>query len=116
WPQSAGQINLSWSYPGSGGGQSGFVLERSPDGATGWTRIAGPSTLGASARAYSDSGLSSRTKYFYRVSATGSAGTSPPTPTASAVTVYTGVPLYSWLNVKTTNCGAQPLRPCAVGD
>ena len=59
----AKQINLSWSFTGSG--ISGFKIERSTNGKS-YTQIA---TAGAAAASYLDTGLRSGRKYYYRVRA-----------------------------------------------
>src|SRR6202035_5852747 len=75
---SSSQISLFWSGVN---GASGYRVERSPDGSTGWTQIATPATT-----SYTDSGLAAATAYFYRVEATNVAGTSAPSNVASATT------------------------------
>ncbi len=54
-------------------GESGYKIERSADGATGWTQIG---TTLADQTSYSDMGLAASTQYFYRVRATNAAGDS----------------------------------------
>ncbi len=78
---SSTQINLTWADNSTD--ETGFKLERSPDGSTGWTQIATPS---ANATSYSDTGLSASTTYYYRLRATNAAGDSTYTATASAST------------------------------
>ena len=75
---SATQINLVWTGPG---GASGFRVERSPDGSTGWTQIAAPTSP-----SYTDSGLTASTAYSYRVAAVNAVGPSAPSNVASATT------------------------------
>jgi hypothetical protein len=67
---SSHQINLSWSDVS---GETGFVIQRSPDGST-WTQIATPA---AGVLSYNDSGLSASTTYYYRIAATNSGGNGP---------------------------------------
>jgi uncharacterized repeat protein (TIGR01451 family) len=96
-------ITVSWPVvPGA----ASYMIERSPDGSTGWT------TLQASITSISlnDAGLLNGTNYYYRVTASNSAGSSPVSavvsaktglglPTLSAsVTNYTGVVL-NWNSV-----------------
>src|SRR6266849_3400570 len=78
---SSSQINLSWTNNASN--QTGFKVERSPDGTT-FTQIA---TTAATATTYSDAGLLPSTQYFYRVRATNSGGDSAYSNTASATTL-----------------------------
>jgi hypothetical protein len=61
---SRSQINLSWADNSSD--ESDFHIERSPNGTSTWTQVA---TVGANVKAYSNTGLSCRTRYYYRVRA-----------------------------------------------
>ena len=82
------QINLTWKDNSSN--ETGFIVERSPDGSTGWTQIATPA---ANATSFSDSiGLTAGTTFFYRVSATGAGGPSTPSNTASATAITASAP------------------------
>jgi hypothetical protein len=74
------QIHLSWNDVS---GESGFVLERSADGVSGWTGIA---TVAAGQTQFDDSGLTPSTSYSYRIVATNSAGSSTASNLASATT------------------------------
>jgi hypothetical protein len=75
---SPSQIDLSWT----GSSQAtGYQVQRSPDGSTGWTQIGAPSTT-----SYSDLGLAQSTVYYYQVLATNSIGPSGPSSVASART------------------------------
>src|SRR5258706_14713764 len=74
----ATDMNLSWT---ASTGATGYKIQRSPDGSTGWTQVGASSTT-----SFADSGLSPSTKYFYRVVASSSAGDSAPSSTASATT------------------------------
>lgn len=56
------QINLSWSW--SGGSGVFFIIERSLDGSSGWTRL--PDSV---ATTYQDKNLAANTRYYYRVAA-----------------------------------------------
>ncbi|HYG77380.1 MAG TPA: fibronectin type III domain-containing protein [Planctomycetota bacterium] len=78
---SASQINLSWTDRSDN--EESFTVERSADGVNGWSAIA---TVPANATAYSSSGLSAATTYYYRVRASNSAGDSAYTSVASATT------------------------------
>ncbi len=78
---SQSQINLTWQDNSSN--ETGFKVERSLDGSTGWTLI---TTTAANATSYSDTGLTAGTKYYYRVRATNSAGDSNNTLVANATT------------------------------
>jgi len=61
---SSSQIDLSWTNGSSN--ESGFKVERSTNGATGWSEIA---DLPAASTGYSDTGLAADTAYYYRVNA-----------------------------------------------
>ena len=62
---SRSQINLSWSDVA---GETGYQLQRSPDGVSSWTQIA---QLGADVTTFSDTARPSVATYYYRVRATG---------------------------------------------
>src|SRR5207244_3318996 len=75
------KINLSWSDVSA---ETGYKIERSSDGITGWTPIG---TTAANVTSYSDAtGLSPATTYFYRVRAVGIVADSDWSDTASATT------------------------------
>ena len=78
---SATQINLAWADLSTN--EAGFEVERSPDGNTGWTKIADVSANGTS---YQNTGLTPNTHYFYRVRAVNAAGQSAYANTADATT------------------------------
>jgi titin len=89
-------VDLTWTD--NAVDEAGFYLERSTDGEA-FTRVA---AVGVNATSYRDTGLTAGTKYYYRVQAHNSAGTSAwaapasvttvspelPPPTKSAVTAY----------------------------
>ena len=61
---SSSAIDLGWTDASSN--ESGFLLERSPNGSSNWVEVA---NLPAGTESYGDSGLAAATQYFYRVSA-----------------------------------------------
>src|SRR5439155_13837411 len=61
---STSQIDLAWADNSTN--ETGFIIERSLDGVSGWTQIATPA---ANATTYSDTGLLAGTNYSYRVRA-----------------------------------------------
>ena len=63
--------------------ETGYRIERSADGTSGWTTIA---TTGQDVTTYTDAGLSSGTTYFYRLFAVNVGGESPPSNESSATT------------------------------
>jgi hypothetical protein len=77
---SMSQINLSWTDNASN--ESGFRIERSPDGNI-FTEIA---TVGADVAGYADTGLAAATTYYYRVRAYNDVGNSAYSTVASART------------------------------
>ncbi len=82
---SSTQINLTWTD--NSNNETGFKVERSPDGSTGWTEIA---SLAAGTTSYNNTGLTSGIKYYYRVYAYNGGGNSGYSNTANATT--TSVP------------------------
>lgn len=79
--KSSSQINLSWSDKSTN--ETGFKIERSTDGVT-FSQI---TTVGASIKTYSNTGLTSKKKYYYRVRAYNTGGDSAYTSVASATTL-----------------------------
>jgi hypothetical protein len=77
---SSTELDLAWS-PGTG--QLQFLVERSGDGTSDWMQIA---AIAGTNVAATDSGVSPECEYFYRVSATNSAGSSGYSNVASATT------------------------------
>lgn len=75
------EIDLVWVDNASN--ETGFELERSLDGSTGWTQIATPA---ADAESYTDTGLDQDTEYFYRIRAVNAEGNSAYSATASDTT------------------------------
>lgn len=80
-PVSSTQINLSWSD--NNDNESGFKIERSLDGLTGWIQI---DTVGANITTYANTGLTCRTTYYYRLRAYNAEGNSDYSNTANAIT------------------------------
>ncbi len=80
---SSSQINLSWKD--NSNNELGFKIERKTAGGS-YVQIA---ALGANTTAYSDTGLSSNTTYYYRVRAYNAVGNSA---YSNETTVATGVP------------------------
>jgi fibronectin type 3 domain-containing protein len=74
-------INLSWKDNATN--ETGFLLQRSLSGASGFTTIA---TLAANTTTYANSGLSSSTTYYYRIQAVNAAGNSAWSNVTSATT------------------------------
>jgi len=81
---SSSQINLTWAD--NSNNETGFKLERRQSGSSTWTQIATPAT---NAIAYSNTGLSAATKYYYRVRATNAIGDSVFSGEAVATTLVT---------------------------
>ncbi len=77
---SSTEIDLVWVDVAD---ETGYRVERSADGATGWITIA---TTGQDVTSYTDAGLSAGTTYYYRVFATNAGADSPPSEVISAAT------------------------------
>lgn len=80
-PLSASQVNLGWTDNSIN--ESGFSIERSPNGVDSWTEIG---FSAADSSSYTDSGLTQNTTYHYRVAAYNVIGSSGFSNTANAVT------------------------------
>ncbi|MCB0162587.1 MAG: DNRLRE domain-containing protein [Anaerolineae bacterium] len=78
---SATQINLVWQD--NSNNETGFKIERSPNGSSNWTQIA---TVGVNATTYANTGLSPSTTYFFRVRAYNGSGNSAYSNIANATT------------------------------
>jgi len=74
-------IDLAWTD--NSDDETGFKIERSLNGSTGWTQIG---TAAADATSYSDTGLSSGTAYYYRVRAYNTYGNSAYSASANDTT------------------------------
>lgn len=77
----ASQIDLAWTD--NSVNETGFAIERSPDGTGSWAAL---DTVGADTTSYSDTGLSPLSTWYYRVKGTNSGGSSDWSNTASATT------------------------------
>ncbi|MGD8794659.1 MAG: C1 family peptidase [Anaerolineae bacterium] len=78
---SESQINLSWGD--NSGNETGFKIERSPDGSTAWGQIG---TVEANVTSYANKGLPGETQFYYRVRAYNTYGDSDYSNVATAVT------------------------------
>lgn len=88
---SSSEIDLSWNAPSSDGGSpiTGYRIQISTDDST-WTTMV--KNTGNTNTAYSDTGLSPDTTYYYRVFALNSVGSSYRSNVASATTPLLTVP------------------------
>ncbi len=77
-PLNSSQISLAWNAVG---GATGYKVQRSPDGSTGWTQVGT-----SNAASFTDSWLVPSTTYFYRVTASNGSASSAPSNVASATT------------------------------
>lgn len=80
---SVSQIHLSWTDNSST--ETGFKIERSPDGSSGWTQVR---QSAANETACDDSALTINTAYFYRVRAASDGGDSAYSNTTLASTMF----------------------------
>jgi hypothetical protein len=78
-------LTVTWSTVARA---SSYTLQRSANGTTGWTTIT--PAAGQAGTSFSDTGRTAATTYYYRFSATNSAGTSGNSPVGSATTDATG--------------------------
>lgn len=81
---SSSAINLGWTD--NSNNETGFDVERSTDNVS-WTAL---TTVGSNIRSYSNSALAGSTRYYYRVRARNSAGSSAYSNVASATTLAPG--------------------------
>ncbi|MDE0076144.1 MAG: fibronectin type III domain-containing protein [Caldilineaceae bacterium] len=90
-PDGQNAIMLTWSAPADDGGAAitGYTLQVSSDGTTGWSTRTSPS---ASATEYSHTGLQPGTTRYYRISARNSAGSGDWSATQSATTAGAAPP------------------------
>jgi formylglycine-generating enzyme required for sulfatase activity len=75
------QIHLAWTD--NSNNETGFKVERSPDGTSGWTEV---KQTGANEAAWDDAGLTAATAYYYRAKAFNVGGDSPYSDTANTPT------------------------------
>ena len=116
---SATQINLTWTD--NSDNETGFKIDRSPDGTSNWTAIY---TTTVNATSYANTGLTCDTAFYYRVrafNAGGDSGYSNTTFTttascASCADAYETDNDYSTANFFTVNGGAQTHNLHIAGD
>ncbi len=77
------QTTISIKWVDNSTNETGFYIERSADGKTGWTRVG---TVGAGIATFTNSALKANTVYYYRVQAYNSAGVSAYTNILAAKT------------------------------
>jgi hypothetical protein len=77
---------LTASWTDNSSNETGFELERSANGTTGWANV---NTTAADATSYQNTGLTDGTTYYYRVRAASAAGYSPYSDVASGATSIT---------------------------
>jgi C1A family cysteine protease len=82
------QVDLTWIDTSAV--ETGFTIERSPDGSTGWQQIG---LAAVNTQGYSDKTVFCETPYYYRVKSTGAAGDSLYTGPVSALTAACTQPL-----------------------
>jgi hypothetical protein len=77
---STSRIDVSWADVSF---DDGYLIERSPNGTTGWTQIG---TTAKNVTTYASTGLASNTTYYYRVRGTNAAGNGSYSSVVSATT------------------------------
>jgi titin len=77
---SSSQVDVGWQDVA---GESGYAVQRSPDGVSGWDLVG---TTGQDVVSFSDTGLAASTTYWYRVVASNGGGDSVPSAVVSATT------------------------------
>ena len=82
------RINLRWraGVAGSGGAVTGYRIEESPNGLSGWSTLV--SDTRSTSTTYSDAGLAPGTRRHYRVSAINNQGVGSPSNVAGATTQF----------------------------
>ncbi len=83
------QSTLRVQWADNSSDETGFKLERSADGVSGWSLVA---TLAANATSYDDSGRTESTTYYYRVTSTRSGTDSAPSGAGSGTTLAETTP------------------------
>ncbi len=116
------QINLTWVDASNN--ETGFQIERSTTSGSGFTLI---NTTAANATAFSNTGLTAGTRYFYRIRSTNGVGSSLNTPEAVAVanlvapTALTATPVsqtqvnLTWTDASSNETGFQIERSLTAG-
>lgn len=82
---SASSIRVTWDNVAD---ETGYRVERSPNGSSGWTDVSG--NLAADTVSYDDTGLTPATTYYYRVYAFNAGGDSDPSSTVNTTTDSAG--------------------------
>jgi fibronectin type 3 domain-containing protein len=95
--QSSTQINLSWADVTD---ETSYKVQRSANGTTGWSQVG---TTAANVTAFSNTGLSANTTYWYRVVASNASGDSAASTSASATTLGDTIAPTIPTNLKATN-------------
>jgi len=65
------QVIMTWTQTNTTG-VTGYAIQRSPNGTSGWVTVG--TTTGAASTTFRNSGLTTKTNYFYQVQATGAGG------------------------------------------
>ena len=104
------QINLTWADGSTD--ESGFKIERSLNGTSGWVQIA---TTASNIASYQDAGLSAGTTYYYRVCAYNQIGNSTYASVASAATDPLVQPAAPIITVSSTDASLLMSFPTVVG-
>lgn len=105
-----GQTSIGLMWDDNSSDETGFRVERSPDGSGSWVDVSG--ALAANTETYTDTGLVCATQYFYRIVAFNVDGDSSPSSSADATTNPCPIPPAGSQNrIGGTGAVRKPPRP-----
>jgi hypothetical protein len=84
-----GPVSIDLSWTDNATNETGFAVERSPNGTSSWTLVGSPGIrAGTGSVSYTDTGLTAQTQYYYRVKATGSPDSTYAGPANATTTAF----------------------------